>query len=186
MSAIVINENTLSVVCYWNGVIGAYTPNTGDIAIPCPLNADPNDSAWLNILNNPVDLAEAKIAFAKERAIFRVDQMAGDKRMQYITFAPGQDATYTSKLADAKAYIAAEYPANSAPYPWVHEEAMATGKMPGQVAYTIVQTASAWMKIGAKIEGARLAAKKAITLATTIDAISAAIQQLESSLNQIP
>ena len=44
-------------------------------------------------------------------------------RARYITIAPGQDATYAAKYADAAAYAAAGYPADTSNYPWIEAEA---------------------------------------------------------------
>lgn len=110
----------------------------------------------------------------KVAAAWRVDQLAGQKRLKYTTSAPGQEMTYVSKLADAKAYIAAGYPSDASPYPWIHAEATACSATPAQVADLIVYTAAQWTAVGAQIEGARQAAKRTGTLATTAAAVYAA------------
>lgn len=185
MPAIIINENLAAVVCYWDGPLGEYPANDGDIAISCPPNSNPNDATWLNILDDAEALAEAKLDHAKAMALRTVDAMVGDKRRAYITTSPGQEATYTAKLADAKAYIAANYPADASTYPWIYAEAQKTGMTSTAVADLIVSTANTWTQIGAAIEGARIAAHNAIAQAVTIEIVDDAVAQFVLEIEQI-
>ena len=108
------------------------------------------------------------LATLQKQAIDRVDVLAGVTRLKYVTISPGQEMTYTAKLADAKAYIAAGYPVNATPYPWIAIEATSTGTTPAQVADLIVYTASLWSTVGATIEGKRQEAKKLIAAALAV------------------
>lgn len=110
----------------------------------------------------------------KAAAAARVDQLAGKVRLKYTTTSPGQEMTYISKLADAKAYIAAGYPSDVSPYAWIDAESAATGGTPTQVADLIVYTANLWITVGAQIEGHRQAAKQAISAATAAAQVLAA------------
>lgn len=110
-----------------------------------------------------------------------IDAQAGLTRTKYITNAPGQDATYQSKAADAAAYIAAGYPiANIVNYPWVQAEAKAiNGATPTTAQYKaaadgIIATQSQWAILGASIEQQRRAGKIAVTNATTATAAQSA------------
>jgi hypothetical protein len=107
-------------------------------------------------------------------AAARVDVLSGETRLRFITDSPGQEATYTAKLADAKAYIAAGYPTITTPYVWITTEAAATGVTVTYVADYIVYTAGLWAAVGATIEGARQAAKIAINSAPSVTAIRSA------------
>jgi hypothetical protein len=121
----------------------------------------------------------------KLEAAAEIDRLAGDIRMQYITYAPGQELTYTAKLDDAKAYIAAGYPADASQYVWIAAEATATGSTPQYIADVIVATAAQWAIVGAQIEGARMAAKQAISAAASIADISAAQQAFADAISQL-
>jgi len=116
------------------------------------------------------------LATLQKQAIDRVDVLAGVTRLKYVTISPGQEMTYTAKLADAKAYIAAGYPVNAAPYPWIAIEATSTGTTPAQVADLIVYTAGLWSTVGATIEGKRQEAKKLIAASLTVTDIRTAEQ----------
>jgi hypothetical protein len=118
-------------------------------------------------------------------AIVTVDTLAGEKRLQYITNVPGQEITYSAKLADAQAYILAGYPSDVTPYHWVEAEATATGATPIQVADLIVLTGHAWAEVGSKIEGARQAAKIAINNASSIVDIRTALSTFTTYLSTL-
>jgi hypothetical protein len=106
----------------------------------------------------------------------RIDALAGQARLKYISTSPGQDATYTAKLKDAEAYVAAGYPTDASAYKWIMTEATHTQMTPVQVANRIIAAANLWITVGAEIEGARQAAKVAIKVATTVADIRAAEQ----------
>jgi len=116
------------------------------------------------------------LAQLQAEAAARVDALAGATRLNYVTIAPGQEMTYTAKLAAANAYIAAGYPADAMPYPWINTEATLTGATPTAVADSIVTMAGLWSVIGATIEGRRLATKQTISGAITSGQIDAAEQ----------
>ncbi|WP_426994440.1 hypothetical protein [Methylomonas sp. CM2] len=118
-------------------------------------------------------------------AAARVDDSAGAIRAKYITIAPGQEATYALKLADAKSYQAAANPADASAYPWIAAEAAATGKTPAQTAARIVATAQAWIVIGAQIEGARQAAKLSIAVSQTAAELYAAEQSFAAAVAEL-
>lgn len=108
------------------------------------------------------------LATLQKEAVDRVDTLAGATRLNYVTITPGQEMTYTTKLADAKAYIAAGYPVDATPYVWINTEATATGTTATQVADLIVYTGGLWATVGATIEGKRQEAKKLIIAALTV------------------
>jgi len=116
------------------------------------------------------------LAQLQAEAAARVDALAGATRLNYVTIAPGQEMTYTAKLADANAYIAAGYPTDASPYPWINTEATLTSSTPTAVADLIIYTAGLWGAIGATIEGRRLATKQTIAGATNSGQIDAAEQ----------
>lgn len=124
----------------------------------------------------------------KSRALNEIDQLAGKKRMQYITSAPGQEATYLAKLEDARAYVAAGYPADSTPFVWVHAESTAVGVSAQEAADFIIYTANQWSLVGAAIERARQAAKRSIYVVTSEQgnaAVMALVQNFKTALDEI-
>lgn len=125
------------------------------------------------------------LAAVKEESLSLIDTLAGEKRIQYITSTPGQDISYATKLEEAKAYIAAGYPSDASPYPWVALEAAATGDTPAVRADFILATASYWNNKGAQIEAARISAKQDVNAAVTIAAIYNIIQNLKTTLTAI-
>jgi hypothetical protein len=121
----------------------------------------------------------------KTEAQARVDELAGQTRLKYISTSPGQDATYTAKLRDAEAYIAADYPTDASGYKWIGAEAAHTQMTPAQVADRIIASANLWVTIGAEIEGARQAAKVAIKAAATASDIRTAEQLFASAVQDL-
>jgi len=131
-------------------------------------NAIAISDAEMIVILTPV-LADIKLA-----AHSVIDAQAGATRRKYITDATGQDATYLQKAAEAKAYVAAGYPAAAiASYPMVRAMARSTyGPTPTAAqcqlaADYIVATEAAWVQKGADIEEARLAGKDAVAAAQT-------------------
>jgi len=118
----------------------------------------------------------------QSEAADRIDALSGKTRLKYVTVSPGQEMTYTAKLADAKAYIAAAYPVDATPYTWIATEATMTGATPTQVADLIVYTAGLWGAVGATIEGSRQAAKMAVNAATTVTGIRTAEQSFITAM----
>ena len=90
-----------------------------------------------------------------------VDAAAGRFRLRFITDTAGQATTYDAKAKEAEAYAANP----SGTYPFLSAEAEATGQTLAATAATVAATAAQWTLIGAAIEGARIAAKRAVTAA---------------------
>ena len=109
----------------------------------------------------------------RERESRRIDQIAGALRARFLTDIPGQDATYTEKLADCRAYIAAENPVLS-DHPWVAAEAEAQALDATAAAQNVVTTYVQWRALGVAIEQVRLSIKRLIRDAADIDSVAAA------------
>jgi hypothetical protein len=121
------------------------------------------------------------LAESQTRAHASIDTEAGAARARYITVAPGQEATYLTKESQARAYKAAGYPSAAvANYPMVEAEALAIyGTTPAaadiQAACDgIIAQADAWITKAAEIERARIGGKRAVTAATTNEAVETA------------
>lgn len=102
-----------------------------------------------------------------------VDQSAETERLKYITPGAGQAMTYQQKADEAGRYLAASAP-NASDYPLLSAEVGITAADISGVAQVIAAAFARWQAIGGAIEAVRLAAKKAIDDATTVDAANAA------------
>ena len=132
-------------------------------------------------LHNFATLANA-VVWAKDS----IDAAAGRARARYLTIASGQDATYSAKYADAKAYITAGYPADATNYPWVKAEAAASGLATQQAADRIKQTGDGWaISIGPHIEGTRIGGKDKLAGLTTIADVIASAYETRTTLDAI-
>lgn len=102
----------------------------------------------------------------------QVDLAAGAARARYVTDAPGQDAVYLDKKAEAIAFKDAGYPeAEIANYPYMNAEKIAQGFATGQeAADSIIAIAAGWAQLAASIEQARLSGKNSIDAAGDDDA----------------
>lgn len=110
-----------------------------------------------------------------------IDAVAGAARARYITVAPGQEATYMLKEAQARAYKSAGYPsATVADYPMVDAEAKAmhgaapTAAQIQSAADGIIAQADAWIAKAAQIERARIAGKLAVGAAVDVAGVETA------------
>ena len=94
-----------------------------------------------------------------------IDSQAEATRQKYITQGAGQAMTYQSKAAEAIRYHETN---GQGDYPFLSEEVGITGDTLADVAATVLTMHHEWQIIGAQIERERLAAKKAVELATTV------------------
>ena len=94
-----------------------------------------------------------------------IDSDAEIARQKYITRGAGQAMTYQSKVAEAIRYHETN---GQGDYPFLNEEVGITGDTLAEVAATILTMHHEWQIIGGQIERERLAAKKAVELATTV------------------
>lgn len=131
----------------------------------------------------PVAVAPPAPTLAEATAASRaaIDAAAGTARARYITVAPGQEATYMLKEAQARAYTAAGYPsATVADYPMVDAEAEAlhgaapTAAQIQSAADGIIAQADAWIAKAAQIERARIAGKQAVAAAVDVASVETA------------
>jgi hypothetical protein len=109
-------------------------------------------------------------------ATLAIDAAAGEARGRFQTLALGQDMTYSTKLAQAQAYVAAHAEDAGADVPaYVAAEVAAVGGTALQAAQAIVAAADAFHSgPGPQIEQARRAGKLAVAAAATRQAIEAA------------
>lgn len=99
---------------------------------------------------------------AHERDLhLQIDAEAGAFRARFITDVPGQQQTYAEKETEARAWSADP----GGTYPFLAAEAAARSIPVADVAAEIIATADAWRGLGALIEAARIAGKRAVTAA---------------------
>lgn len=115
----------------------------------------------------------------------RIDAAAGRARARYITVAPGQEATYQAKAAEADAYVAAGRPADTSAYPILSAEARARGITVSQLADIVRATRDQWVRLAAAVEGLRIAGKLAVDAAADNAAVEAAAAQAEAQLDAV-
>ncbi len=129
-----------------------------------------------------VDPPPPSLADAKAAAAATIDAAAGGARARYITVAPGQEATYLLKEAQARAYKIAGYPSASvADYQMVNAESQAVyGATPTAAEIqtatdTIIAQADAWIGKAAQIEQARIGGKRDVSNAADLTDVEAAL-----------
>ncbi len=102
-----------------------------------------------------------------------VDAAAEAYRLTCITGGAGQAMAYQQKLEEAKAYLA-DASLTAAECPHIFAEVGLTGQTAWEVAQIVVNLYAIWQIKSADIERKRLAAKAAIDVAETAEAINAA------------
>mgnify|MGYP001171571220 CR=1 FL=1 len=127
------------------------------------------------------------VSNARTRGAATIDAAAGRARSRYITTVPGQDATYTVKYAEALDYIAAGYPSDLSPYPFIAGESQPNAWMtPTQAATRIATLGGYWREVvGPAIEGARINGKDALDSLTDPAAIDAHVAAVVANLDAI-
>ncbi|MGV1790987.1 hypothetical protein [Rhizobium sp. A37_96] len=102
-----------------------------------------------------------------------VDSEAGALRARFITVTTGQDMVYWAKQQEAQLIAADPQQGASVPdaeTPHVSAEALADGVSRFEKAVEILTIYQLWATVSPLIEGRRLAAKQAISAATTPNA----------------
>ncbi|MCA9911837.1 MAG: hypothetical protein KC496_00745 [Anaerolineae bacterium] len=134
------------------------------------------------VWNLPESALEDAAGYARQA----IDSAAGAARARYLTIAPGQDATYAAKYADAIAYVDAAYPVDTAPYPWIAAEANSTGLAPQAAADRIKAIGDYWGRVkGPQIESTRIAGKDALLGMETVEQIDAHRETVINQLNSM-
>jgi hypothetical protein len=118
----------------------------------------------------------------KAAAKARIDAAAGRARARYITVAPGQEATYQAKAAEADAYVAAGRPADTSAYPILTAEAQVRSIDVSQLADLVRETRDQWVQFVSVVEALRIGGKLAVDAATDHVAVEAAVAQAEAEL----
>lgn len=118
------------------------------------------------ITTAPIDLDRLRAD-----AIRAVNDGAGAFRRLFITDITGQQATYLAKEAEARAWAPGADPTY---FPYLTQEAAATGQSVADVVALVLATAAQWRALDPRIEGRRRGASVAIAEAADAEAIAAA------------
>lgn len=116
-----------------------------------------------------VDLDELKT-----RLKAQIDGDAENRRLRYITGGTGQALTYAQKAEEARLCLLASVP-DMADFPLLSAEVGITAPTLVGVAGVVAEANAQWLVIGAAIEAARLAAKKSVAEAVSIDETLSAV-----------
>jgi len=116
-----------------------------------------------------VDPPLPPIADIKAAALAAIDAAAGTARSRHITVAPGQEATYQAKVAEAESYIAAGRPADATPYSILSAEAAVRGISVSAMADMVIAMRDQWTAMAAQIEAQRIKGKLAVDAAAASD-----------------
>lgn len=127
----------------------------------------------------------AALAAKKTEARDCIDSAAGRARARYVTVAPGQEATYQAKQAEADAYVAAGGPSDTSGYPILTAEAQARGITVAELADLVRGLRDQWLQAAASIEAIRIGGKGAVDAAPDQAAIEAAVSQALGQLEVV-
>lgn len=124
---------------------------------------------------------------ARSMAVARIDAAAGRARARYITTAPGQEATYQTKYAEALAYRANGYPADLAGYPYVAGESEPNApRTATEAADRIIRTGDLWANvIGPQIESTRVNGKDRLGALVDAADIAQLAEEVTAALDAI-
>lgn len=112
---------------------------------------------------------------AVKSAIENVENMSETARIRFITPGFGQMLTYEAKYSEAL----------SGGGPILNEEARALGKSVESVVTSVLEARDRWEKAGARIEAARMAAKKRLREASTASEAHEVVESLDRTLSQM-
>ncbi|WP_159866907.1 hypothetical protein [Novosphingobium sp. 9U] len=100
-----------------------------------------------------------------------MDRAAEMVRLRFVSDGAAQMLTYTTKAAEARAYIAD----NSSAVPFLSAEASARDMTVAALAHEVMAMVEQWTMIGSRIEGRRMGAKAALGTASNLAEIAVAI-----------
>lgn len=134
--------------------------------------------AWDGGSFKPTEVSTFDLIAVKASALTSIDQGAEAARLKFVTGGSAQAMVYIAKEAEAQRCLAAVVP-DPMDYPLLTAEIGITGEGVVEVAAKVVESARAWRATAALIETTRLAAKKAVQLATTTTAIDTIFAELQ-------
>lgn len=141
----------------------------GKLVVSTSVELVDGEPKYVHVLqDDPTSLDEHKRV-----AKTQIDEAAEAARLKYITPGAGQAMTYAEKATQARHCLAATDPLE-ADYPLLAAEIGITAASLADVAAVVAAAHSAWIGIGAVIEGTRLQAKAAIDAAEDVSAVHAA------------
>lgn len=124
------------------------------------------------------------VADAIASALNRVDQIAGQARLRYITSVPGQAETYAKKEEQARAWASAAF-WGAAPS-FIAAEAAALGVSAQSVAEEVISLADFWANVkGPQIEATRRKWKVSIEAATTVLQVDQMVESAKAELDAL-
>lgn len=154
---------------------------------------DPNHPARAKYLSDfaadPDCVVPESSLISRERALAlgkaRIDTVAEEVRLRYLTPGEGQAMTYLDKAAEAAEFIAGGAVGTEEEYPFLAVEANHRNMTMPQIAAEIMYTRNLWKGVGSAIEGLRMGGKKALDTLDTSEEIAEAVAQICSNIEAI-
>ena len=145
----------------------------------------PVDGQWvaevIPVPQKQPDQPPPTLADVKQAAKVSIDIQAGVARSRYITVAPGQEATYLLKSAQAQQYKDAGY-SGTVPVMVAAEQEAAGDASARAAADRILSEQDAWVMKAAQIEKARRSGKIAVEAAADTVGVDMALKAAEAEL----
>ncbi len=141
----------------------------------------------ITVRRNPATLAAraaARFAAAQAAARAEINRLAGLARVPFITDIPGQQMIYLGKEAEARAWLAAETP-DPADFPLMTAEVGLTAETHWQLAQLWLGMGAVWRQVAAAIEGARMAAIRAVDAAASTEEADAAVAWMADAMGRL-
>jgi len=118
-------------------------------------------------ISNGQTVLDLDLAVLKPALRARVDRDVGEVRATFITDVPGQAQTYEKKEAEARLWTDGDEVTHPERYPFMLTEAQVRGVTIAQVQAEIMAQVDALTPVAATVEAHRIAAKAAISAAST-------------------
>lgn len=114
-----------------------------------------------------------------------IDNVAEQRRLNYITPGSGQSLTYQEKALEADKYITDGSPVDLTPYPFIQAEVNATGKTAINTSNDILAAQALWITKGALIEEHRIKNKIDIDSSTSVSEIDSIVSNAKTNIELI-
>lgn len=126
------------------------------------------------------------LRLAKAAGRSEVNRRIGEVRVQFITDIPGQQAIYSAKEAEARAYLALDpAPLDLTAFPFLAGEVGLTAPDAAALAALWLAMSDRWRSVGSELEQLRLGVSASVEAAESVVEVSAILAELETYLEAI-
>lgn len=130
--------------------------------------------------------AAAELQGAHLNAAQVIDDLVTAARLRFVTQLPGQEAIYLAKEVEARTFVSTlPEPDSLENFPYLAAEVGITAATPRDLALIWLRKGAQFRDLGAATENRRMAARKALAVAATPEAVAEVLNSLSAALDAL-